>query len=97
MNNTLEDDLQSSSSGNDKNDEDSFLNLSTKIVTFPSTPSVCYFQMVELDKAHQSRQSSTPESDEKPLSLKEKWQQSKFKKLVRYKYVNFIISRTPLT
>ena len=83
MDNTLKDDFQFSSSASDKNEEDSFLILSTKIVTFPSTPSVCYFQMVELDKAHKSRQSSTSEFGEKPLSLKEKWQQSKFKKLVR--------------
>ena len=77
MNNTLEDDLQSSSSGNDKNDEDSFLNLSTKIVTFPSTPSVCYFQMVESNK------SQTIEKDGKNLTLKEKWKNSKLKELVR--------------
>ena len=76
MNNTLEDDLQSSSSGNDKNDEDSFLNLSTKIVTFPSTPSVCYFQMVESNK------SQTIEKDGKKLTIKEKWKQSKLKKLL---------------
>ena len=75
MNNILED-LQSSSSGSDKNDEDSFLNLSTKIVTFPSTPSVCYFQMVELDK------SQTIEKDRKKLTIKEKWKQSKLKKLL---------------
>ena len=76
MNNTLEDDLQSSSSGNDKNDEDSFLNLSTKIVTFPNTPSVCYFQMVESNK------SRTIEKDGKKLTIKEKWKQSKLKKLL---------------
>ena len=75
MNNILED-LQSSSSGSDKNDEDSFLNLSTKIVTFPNTPSVCYFQMVELDK------SQTIEKDRKKLTIKEKWKQSKLKKLL---------------
>ena len=76
MNNILED-LQSSSSGSDKNDEDSFLNLSTKIVTFPSTPSVCYFQMVESNK------SQTIEKDGKKLTLKEKWKNSKLKELVR--------------
>ena len=76
MNNNLED-LQSSSSGSDKNDEDSFLNLSTKIVTFPSTPSVCYFQMVESNK------SQTIEKDGKKLTLKEKWKNSKLKELVR--------------
>ena len=77
MDNTLEDDLQSSCSGSDKNDEDSFLNLSTKIVTFPSTPSVCYFQMVESNK------SQTIEKDGKKLTLKEKWKNSKLKELVR--------------
>ena len=77
MDNTLDDGLQSSSSGSDKNDEDSFLNLSTKIVTFPSTPSVCYFQMVESNK------SQTIEKDGKKLTLKEKWINSKLKELVR--------------
>ena len=77
MDNTLEDDLQSSSSGSDKNDEDSFLNLSTKVITFPSTPSVCYFQMVESNK------SQTIEKDGKKLTLKEKWKNSKLKELVR--------------
>ena len=77
MDNTLDDGLQSSSSGSDKNDEDSFLNLSTKIVTFPSTPSVCYFQMVESNK------SQTIEKDGKKLTIKEKWKNSKLKELVR--------------
>ena len=77
MDNTLNDDFQFSSSGSDKNDEDSFLTLSTKIVTFSSTPSsVCYFQMVESNK------SQSPEKDGKKLTLKEKWKQSKLKKLL---------------
>ena len=73
MKNTL-DDFQSSSSGSIKDDEDSFLTLSTKIVTLPSTPTICYFQMVESNKATVTKKS---------LSLKEKWQQSKLKSLVR--------------
>ena len=75
MDNTLND-FQSSSSGSDKNDEDSFLTLSTKIVTFESTPAVCYFQMVESNK------SQSTEKDGKKLTLKEKWKQSKLKKLL---------------
>ena len=77
MDNTLKDDFQFSSSASDKNEEDSFLILSTKIVTFPSTPSVCYFQMVESNK------SQTIEKDGKKLTLKEKWKNSKLKELVR--------------
>ena len=77
------DDFQSSSSRSDKDNEDSFLTLSTKIVTLPSTPTICYFQMVEPDKVQ-------PPDMNKPLSLKEKWRQSKFKKLIRYETHLFI-------
>ena len=77
MKNNL-DDMQSSSSGSNKDDEDSFLTLSTKIVTLPSTPTICYFQMVECNKDQ-----TIAREDRKKLSIKEKWQQSKFKSLVR--------------
>ena len=75
------DGFQSSGSGNDKDNEDSFLTLSTKIVTFPNTPTICYFQMVESYEAFLSSHSTT--RVRRSLTLKEKWRQSKLKKLAK--------------
>ena len=72
------DDSQSSSSGSIKDNEDSFLTLSTNITTFSSTPAVCYFQMVESYEAFLSTTRV-----KRPLTLKEKWRQSKLKKLAK--------------
>ena len=75
MNSNL-DDMQSSSSGSIKDNEDSFLTLSTKIVALPSTPTICYFQMVEPNEGQPSVE------NEKQSTLKENWNQSKLKKLL---------------
>ena len=75
MKNTLVD-FQSSRNGSDKDNEDSFLTLSANITTFSSTPTVCYFQMVEPNKGQPSVE------NERQLTLKENWNQSKLKKLL---------------
>ena len=73
----------------DVNVEESFLTISTtNIITTPSNSlSVCFFQMVETVTSlpYNLHPKSTTDAEKLPKkSLKEKWKQSKFHKLVRY-------------